>query len=302
MPRTARIKSFDSIYHIMCRSISEVDLFKEDKDKDHYLNLLKGYQEVFAFKVYAFCLMNNHCHFIIDVNGADISKIFHGLNQRYAHYFNRKYKRHGHLFQDRFKSIIVDNDQYLITLSGYIHANPLSIKEYSDCAEKYDYSSLGIYLGINKDKYELIDKEFIMSQFSNKEVNSEKLYLEFVKQCTDNNIKSDVEFKTEGTRYVSERKILPREYEVDNIIEFLVEKLKITPIELRRKGSRKYTKARAVLVLLMRCFCNYRYKDICSVIGNITQSRISSLCSLAMEIIRQNEFNGIVEEFIGAAT
>jgi putative transposase len=300
MPRCARIKSFDSIYHVMCRSISEVDLFRENKDKEHYLNLLKGYQEVFGFKVYAFCVMDNHSHFIIDVNGADISKIFHGLNQRYALYYNRKYKRHGHLFQDRFKSVIVDNDQYLITLSGYIHANPLSIEGYNNCAERYEYSSLGIYLGIHKDKYELIDKKFIMSQFSNKDIDSSRLYLEFVKQCTNNNIKAEIEFKTEGTRYISERKILAREHSIDKIVEFIIKRLNITELELRKKNSRKATKGRAIFTLLMRCFCNYRHKDICSVIGNITQSRVSSLCTMGVELVRQEEYKGIVQEFIAS--
>jgi putative transposase len=301
MPRVARVKSFDSIYHVMCRSISEIDLFKEEKDKEHYLSLMKGYQEVFAFKVYAYCLMNNHCHFIIDVNGADISKIFHGLNHRYALYFNKKYGRRGHLFQDRFKSIIVKDDQYLITLSGYIHANPFSISEYSDCVEQYKYSSLGIYMGIHEDKYELVDKAFVLNQFSNKGMDAHRLYLEFVKQCTDSNIKADVEFKNEGTRYISERKILPREYSVRTIIEFIVKKFNTSETTLRMKNSRKATKERAIFVLLMRCFCNYRLKDICEVIGNMTQSRVSKLCSIAMELVME-EYKGIVQEFIGTQT
>jgi putative transposase len=300
MPRTARIKSFDSIYHVMCRSISEVDLFKEDKDKNQYLNFLKGYQDVFGFRVYAFCLMHNHCHFIIDVNGADISKIFHGLNQRYAHYYNRKYKRHGHLFQDRFKSIIIDDEQYLITLSGYIHANPLSIKEYSNNVEKYQYSSLGTYLGLRKDEYGLLDTGFIMNRFSNHEMNSRKLYLEFVKQCTNENISANFEFKTEGTRYVSERTILPRDYSVEKIIEVIVKRLNIQELSLRMKNNRKATKERAIFVLLMRCFCNYRHKDICSVIGNITQSRVSRLCTTAMELIKDEKYRMIVHELIAS--
>jgi putative transposase len=298
MPRLPRQKSFDSIYHVMCRSITEVDLFKEDKDKDHYLNLMKGYQEVFAFKIYAYCLMDNHCHFIIDVNGADISKIFHALNHRYALWFNKKYGRRGHLFQDRFKSAIVNNEQYLITLSGYIHANPLSISQYSNCVEQYKYSSLGIYMGIHEDKHELIDKTFIMSQFSNKGINAERLYLEFVKQCTDDNIKADIEFKNEGTRYLSERKILPRDYSVKTIIDFIIKKFNTTEAKLRMKNSRKATKERAIFVLLMRCFCNYRLKDICAVIGNMTQSRVSKLCSMAIDLA-MNEHKGIVQEFIG---
>lgn len=68
---------------------------------------MAGYQENYGFKVYGFCLMDNHAHFIIDVNGADISNIMHSINFKYAQVYNRKHKRHGHLFQDRFKSKIV---------------------------------------------------------------------------------------------------------------------------------------------------------------------------------------------------
>ncbi|WP_243108607.1 transposase [Clostridium rectalis] len=94
--------------------------------------------------------MNNHAHFIIDSNGADISRIMHSLDFRYAINYNNKYHRHGHLFQDRFKSKIINNENYLIKASAYIHRNPVDIKKYANSPEKYNYSSLGVYLGIKK--------------------------------------------------------------------------------------------------------------------------------------------------------
>jgi len=161
MPRAARIKSTDSIYHIMVRSVGETILYKEEADKNKYLALIKRYQQTFNFKVYAYCLMSNHGHIILDGNGADISKIMHGINQCYAQYFNKKYSRHGHVFQDRFKSIIVNNDRYLIALSQYIHNNPRDIGGYEDKLEQYKYSSLGIYLGIREDNFDIVDTSFI---------------------------------------------------------------------------------------------------------------------------------------------
>ncbi|MCX7596800.1 MAG: transposase, partial [Fischerella sp.] len=71
MPRVAREKSFDSIYHIMVRSISEVNLYKDEKDKLKYIDYMKKAQDQFEFKLYAYCLMDNHAHFVIDANGAD---------------------------------------------------------------------------------------------------------------------------------------------------------------------------------------------------------------------------------------
>jgi putative transposase len=303
MPRSARIKSFDSIYHIMCRSISDVSLFRDKKDKDQYLDILKKNQELFHFKVYCFCLMNTHCHLIIDVNGADISKIFHGINQSYAFYFNRKYKRHGHVFQDRFKSVIVDSDLYLITLSGYIHANPLSIKKFKDCPEKYQYSSLGIYLGINEDKQGLLDnKSFVIKKFSENSISEGRMYIQFVEQCKDKKMKETVEFKNDGTRYESSRTILPRNYEIDHIINYITTKTNCTKETLRMKNNKKSIEYRALCVFFMRCFCNYKQTDICRVIGNITQSRVSKLCVIGMEMAKsKKEYKNLVDEFIKAA-
>ena len=93
MARKARLKSDDAIYHIMCKSISEVDLFKDDEDKEKYLSLVKKYKDLYHVKIYGYCLMDNHSHLLVDANGADISKVMHGINFSYAMYFNKKYKQ-----------------------------------------------------------------------------------------------------------------------------------------------------------------------------------------------------------------
>ncbi|MBU5270437.1 transposase, partial [Clostridium cochlearium] len=89
LPRVRRQKSEDAIYHVMVRSITEVPLFKKHEDKIRYLNKMREYQKQYGFKVYAYCLMTNHGHFIIDSNGADISKIMQGQNLSYAINFNK---------------------------------------------------------------------------------------------------------------------------------------------------------------------------------------------------------------------
>jgi len=299
MPRTARIKNNNSIYHIMCRSISEVTLFRDKKDKYKYLEILKRYQTMFSFKIYCYCLMNTHCHIAIDVNGSDISKIFHGINQSYAYYYNKKYNRHGHVFQDRFKSKIINKDSYLINLTGYIHANPLSIKKYRNSVESYPFSSLGIYLGIHDDSFNLISTEYVMSYFSPKKSDAEMLYLEFVKKCTDNNVASSIEFKDEPTEYTSNRTILSRNYSVDKIIKFIITRTNSSENMLKMKNCSSSTHVRALFVFFMRNLCNYKYKDICSLIGNLTESRVSSLCVLGMNLSNYDpKYNNLIDEFI----
>ncbi|SKA97798.1 REP element-mobilizing transposase RayT, partial [Caloramator quimbayensis] len=120
MPRLARQKSYDSIFHVMVKSIVEAPLFKDDDDKVKFMDFVKKAQNQFEFKVYSYCLMDNHAHFIIDANGADISKIMHFINYKYAMYYNKRHERIGHLFHDRFKSLIVDSDRYLFALTAYV--------------------------------------------------------------------------------------------------------------------------------------------------------------------------------------
>jgi len=299
MPRSARLKNFNSIYHIMVRSISEVALYRKNDDKDKYLELVKKYQKIFNFKVYAYCLMDTHAHFIFDANGADISKIMHGINQSYAQYYNRKYERHGHLFQDRFKSVIVYNDQYLISLSHYIHNNPSDISSYKSCVEKYKYSSLGVYINIRKDYLEILDKNFIMSHFGNNTVEAIRQYLKLFKNSDGSKLQGQEEFKDEGCEYRSERKILLRGYTQEDIIRFISSKMLVCKSDLSLKYCRRLTEARAIFVFLMRSLCDFKYKDICNSIGNLTQSRVSMLCSLGLDVVSSKpEYANLIEEFV----
>jgi putative transposase len=299
MPRCARVKSYDAIYHTMVRSISEVNLFKSDEDKAAYLDFMKKYQKLYKFRVYAYCLMDNHAHFIIDANGADISKIMHSINFSYAQYFNKKYDRHGHLFQDRFKSKIVENEKYMFALSAYIHNNPTDIKSFENCPEKYYFSSLEIYLGIRRDPFELIEDGFILSLFGNNKKTARENYLNFVLKCRKIIKMKELEFENEATEYRSYRKLLVRNFNVDDVIKFIVEKMDVQKIKLHMKYCKEIVEAKALLVLLLRSLCNLKCSEICRILGNITQSRVSSLSSMGIKLIdSENRYRELVQEFI----
>lgn len=299
MPRCAREKGIECTYHIMVKSISEVPLYKSYADKDRYLATMKKYQEIFKFKVYAYCIMNTHAHFIIYANGADISKIMHGLNQSYAQYFNRKYGRHGHLFQDRFKSVIVDSEEYITTLSGYVHNNPLSIGKYRNCVEKYPYSSLGIYLGLRKDPLDLVDFRFILEMYSKDIIKARKKYIEIARKCTELEDIKNTEFQNEIYQYKSEKSIIVRNYNIDDIIRFVSQRANVKESSINIKHCHKVTSMRAICVLLMRGLCDVRCKDICKILGNITEARVSKLCSMGLETIEMDEkYKNIISEFL----
>jgi REP element-mobilizing transposase RayT len=298
MPRCARLTGPEVTYHVMVRSISEVTLFKDVYDKERYLKTMKKYQEIFKFKVYAYCLMGNHAHFIIYSNGADISKIMHGVNQSYAQYYNKVHLRHGHLFQDRFKSKIVDNDRYLIALSAYIHNNPCGMQEYSSI-EDYPYSSLGVYLGKREDPFNLVDPAFVLKLFSGRQGSARLKYREYLGLCTDIKGLPEYEFENDITEYISGKYLLARDADVDEIKGYISGKMGIKQVSLTMKYCSRVTAARAVLVLFLRTFCDMKYREICRVVGGITVSRASKLCSMGHDAVEKDErYRQIMKEFM----
>jgi putative transposase len=288
MPRVARIKSNESIYHVMCRSISEVKLLKDDEDKLKYLDYIRNYQKLHKFNVYGYCLMDNHVHLMIDSNGADISQIMHGINFSYARYFNRKYKRHGHLFQDRFKSKVINTDGYLITASAYIHNNATDVEGFKECPENYEYSSLAVYLGLRKDPFELIDSNFILALFGNNFKKARGRYYQFVFKC-DNKAEEDIEFENEGTLYTSQRTILARNIEAEQILDYVSKATNTPKTMFYTRYNRKITKAKALLIILLKNLCNFSSAKICSFLGDVTQANISRLAGIGLEFIKGNE-------------
>ncbi len=299
MARKARLKSADAIYHIMCKSISEVYLYRDSEDKEKYLSVVKKYKKLYNVKIYGYCLMDNHAHLLVDANGADISKVMHGINLSYAAYFNKKYKRDGHLFKDRFKSIIVDNDRYLKAVSLYIHNNPTDISVFKDCPEKYAFSSLGIYIGKRRDQYNIVDYGFVLGFWGKDLETAKKSYYNDIFGCNDEKLKEEFEFQNEKTEYRSGRKILVRNFTANDVMEFIVSKMDISKFHLNIKYSRKLVSAKALTVILMRSLCDFKFSDISSVLGNISQARLSKLSNIGIELIgNEQKYENIIGEFI----
>ncbi|HEY5562988.1 MAG TPA: transposase [Clostridiaceae bacterium] len=298
MPRVARVKNDEGIYHIMVRSVSDIPLFRNFADKDKYLLFIKKYQHIYRFKVYAYCLMTNHAHVALDCCGADISKIMKSINQCYSAYFNTKYSRHGHVFQDRFKSKLINNYKYLINLSAYIHNNPRDIKKYYNRTSAYKYSSLGIYMGNAQDSFGILDVNYILSFFSKDTFSAKKAYLDFVNIRNTSNDKLDIEFTDEGSQTSCERKILVRNLKPKDVIKFISSYTEST-VNIHLKNSHKNTEIKALCVTIMRTLCNYSLKEICKFVGNITISGMWRLCEKGYHLIIENEkYSTIVDDII----
>ena len=256
------------------------NLFRDAEDKQRYLSLVKKYKNLYKVKIYGYCLMDNHAHLLVDANGADISKVMHGINFSYVRYFNKKHKREGHLFKDRFMSKIVANEKYLKTVSLYIHNNPTAIGEFKKCPEKYVFSSLAIYMGKRKDHFNIVDFEYIMSLFGKNPKSSKKRYCNRIFHCNEEELKEEFEFTDEETEYKSKRRIIVRDIKPEDIIEFVASKMNIPKVKIHMKYSRDLVEAKSLIVVLMRSLCNFKSNDICSILGNITQARVSKLSTI----------------------
>lgn len=189
MGRVPRINIKGALYYVTSRGDHEQDLFKSDADYSAYLELLKKYKEQYAFKLFAFVLLPNHIHLLIELTGdCTISQIMHALNSNYTKYFNGRYDRKGHLFQERYKMVIAEKAPYTSSITSYIHEHPVRLGIVKTAGE-YKYSSADIagpsrsmsaeeYTALNKElngNAILGSKEFIESAHARVEAEKERV-------------------------------------------------------------------------------------------------------------------------------
>jgi len=215
--------------------------------------------------------------------------------QAYVRYYNKKYNRHGHLFQDRFKSTILSTDEYNLTVSAYIHNNPHDIAQYSGKEEFYKYSSYGIYIGIRRDILDLVDKSFVMGIFNiSDEAFFAKKYYEFVRHQRDIGSYAKLKKKLSaaaGNEYISGRKVIIREHTPSKVVSYTAGKMMVDERSaILTKSKRKLLDYRAFTAYVLRVLCGLGYKEICKNICNMTISGCSRLCSRGYELMERDVF------------
>jgi len=159
MPRQARKISESGIYHVILRGINKQAVFEGEEEKAYFLSLLREYKPICGYELLAYCLMDNHAHLLIKVGHDFLDSIFRRIAGKYSYWYNNSHQRVGHLFQDRYKSEPVDDDNYLLAAVRYIHQNPLMAGIVSALGD-YPYSSYNDYLE-GKDS-QLTDTGFVL--------------------------------------------------------------------------------------------------------------------------------------------
>jgi len=146
MARQLRVEFVGAIYHVSSRGNERNSIFKDDSDRDLFIETLRESVEVAGIEVIAYVLMDNHYHMILETPNANLSHFMQHFGLTYTIRFNKRHGRNGHLFQGRFKGILVEEDPYLLVLSRYIHLNPVRTKEWEGTAVEDKWRYLKNYL------------------------------------------------------------------------------------------------------------------------------------------------------------
>ena len=180
MPRQARIDAPDALHHIMVRGIERKEIFGDNKDRDDFVERLGDILKATSTSCYAWALLSNHAHLLLRTGRHPIATVMRRLLTGYAVTFNRRHNRHGQLLQNRCKSILCQEDPYLVELVRYIHLNPLRtnmVKGYSSLG-KYEYCGHGVILGKKRNDWQ--DVDYVLGFFNGKEKMARRQYEEYV--------------------------------------------------------------------------------------------------------------------------
>lgn len=272
MPRKPRIEYFGAFYHVITRGNQKQKIFKETPDYEKYLQLLASYKQRQHFRIYAYVLMSNHLHLLIETQDIPLSKSLQGINQSYTMYFNRKYRTVGHLFQGRYKAILCDRERYLLALLKYIHHNPVRAK-IAEATSLYRWSSDSAYRS-KKESEGLTDVEAVLRMFSESRSRARQKYADFmddgvsvkkqeVYATIDQRLLGDDAFvdrivEEHGKPVKKERR--RREYTLARIAGAVVHAGQITVGDLRGSGrQREIAQARSAFTVLAK---EYGYRGV----------------------------------------
>lgn len=180
MTRPLRIEFAGALYHVTSRGNGQADIYLDDEDRNIYLDVLREACERFNWVVHAYCLMSNHYHLLIETPDSNLSKGMRQLNGVYTQRFNRKHNRVGHVFQGRYKAILVQKDSYLLELARYIVLNPVRAQIVRS-AKDWPWSSYRATAGfIKAEKWLTVN--WILADFSRRKAEAVKLYRAFVSE------------------------------------------------------------------------------------------------------------------------
>lgn len=307
MTRPLRVEYPGAFYHVINRGNAGGDIFKSLRDREKFLECLEAATSRFSIRIHTYCLMTNHYHLLVETPEANLSRAIQWINVSYAVYFNFKRDRRGHLFQGRFKSILVDADEYLKHLSRYIHLNPVRAK-IVESASDYQWSSYNYFIGKKKIP-EWLETTLLLSQFGQTLKTAKQNYKDFVEQVDAETLENPSKDTAGGfilggedfIKWVKERflfshtddkekpqlkKLKPR-CEVSDIISVVGESFECLPEQILSKGKKK-NQARDIAIYLSKSLSGIDGKKLGKIFGGVSGAAITMRCKAVNEQIIGN--------------
>jgi putative transposase len=192
MPRKARIDAPGALHHIIIRGIERRKIFYDDDDRDNFLERLGTIISETGTPCFAWALIPNHIHLLLRTGTTPIATVMRRLLTGYAVSFNRRHHRHGQLFQNRYKSILCQEDLYLLELVRYIHLNPLRARIVMDlrALDKYPYAGHSVLMGQRKKEWQ--DSDYILRFYDRKRLTARRRYRAYMERGIDDGRRPDL--------------------------------------------------------------------------------------------------------------
>ncbi len=303
MARPLRIDYAGAYYHVTNRGVGRQNIFFEESDRQNFLEILGEMRKRWGIIIHGYCLMSNHYHLEIEAPEGNLSRSMQWLNQVYAGHINRTRGRVGHLFQGRFKSVLVEAETHLHLLTRYIHLNPVRagiVRSPSD----YKWSSYRIFLGLKK-RPNWFEVTKTLEIFGGSKKEQRRRYKEFVEDgVSDYPLKEMAFGAILGTKEFIERirkklkkgKFLKNGREVsglvraiprpalEDICDIVVKVYRLSKEELRIKG-RKRNEVRDIAIFLSREYTRCTFREIGDYYGGIGTPAVSLACFRVMKRI-----------------
>ena len=315
MGRPLRVEYPGAMYHITSRGNEKRAIFLEDGDRANFLERLADYHDRFQILIHNYVLMDNHYHLILETPRGNLLKVMHGLNGGYTGYFNRKYGRVGHLFQGRYRGILVEREGYLLPLSRYVHLNPVRAG-LVDYPEEYQWSSYRGFIGRGK-KEKWVEFGGILSAFGENQTHAKGEYRKYVEDGLSQELQNPLASlrgrlvlggekfieKIKGilggkriSREIPEHRRFVEAPLPEEIIRAVVKAFGVKAREIQNKRSRSNT-ARKVAIYLVQRYSGVGNVEVGKLFGGIHYSAVSKASEkLKEEMTSDRKLANLVDE------
>lgn len=309
MARPVRIEYPGAVYHVICRGNNRQAIFNDDRDRTTYLRKLVAYCDEKEVALLCYCLLPNHVHLLVQTPLGNLSKLMQAFQTSYTLYFNRRHGRSGHVFEQRYKALLVDKDNYLLQVSRYIHLNPVGAGIVQR-PQDYRWSSYKAYS--RDDRSDRLNQEIILGQFDGKGRKRVARYRDFVegglrggKEWSELPVLrqafvGDDDFVERAIKRAARPSAVEDHYSFSDIVRAVSKVAGLETEKLRKASQRgEIKRGRELLMYIARRYSSASLREIASYLRARDISTVSHGVKRAEESLKENpDFQSAVDRIL----